>query len=84
VTAQTITPNDDVTAASDRELLERVARQLDHLDKVLHEHTVMLAEHSRLLAEIRPLLPHIPRALALLDPGRSMRGYFAKRKDGES
>jgi hypothetical protein len=72
VTAQTITPNDDVTAASDRELLERVARQLDHLDAILHE-------HSQLLAEVRPLLPHIPRALALLDPGRSMRGYFAKR-----
>jgi hypothetical protein len=76
VTAETITPNDDVTAASDRELLERVARQLDHLDAILHE-------HSQLLAHLGPLVPLIPRAVALLDPGRSMRGYFGKRREDD-
>jgi hypothetical protein len=66
VTAETITPNDELIALSDRELFERVARQMDHLDAMLHD-------QARLLAELEPLVPLIPRALALLDPGRAMR-----------
>ena len=71
VTAETITPNDDVIALSDRELWERVARQMDHMDAMLHD-------QARLLAELEPLVPLIPRALALLDPGRAMRKKWGK------
>lgn len=70
MTAETITPNDDVTALSDRALLERVCRQLDHLDIMLHDHD---RKHDELAAQLAPLVPHIPRALALLDPGSFMR-----------
>lgn len=73
MTAETITPNEELIALSDRELFERVARQLDHLDAMLHD-------QSRLLAELEPLVPLIPRALALLDPGRAMRKTFGKGK----
>ena len=77
MTAETITPNDDVTALSDRALLERVSRQLVHLDPLVHE------MHQR-MAELAPLLPLIPRALALLDPGAAMRRTFKARprRDG--
>jgi hypothetical protein len=71
VTAETITPNDELIALSDRELFERVARQMDHLD-------AMLRDQARLLAELEPLVPLIPRALALLDPGRAMRRKWGK------
>ena len=71
MTAETITPNDDVTALSDRELFERIGKQLDHLDAMLHN-------QARLLAELEPLVPLIPRALALLDPGRAMRKKWGK------
>jgi hypothetical protein len=66
MTAEAITPNDEVTALSDRELLERVCRQLDHLDGMVHG-------QGQLLDQLRPLLPHIPRALVLLNPGGAMR-----------
>jgi hypothetical protein len=66
-----ITPNSDTGHLSDRELAERTAMQLDHVDSMLHE-------QARLLAQIEPLLPLIPRALALLDPGQAMRKHFAK------
>lgn len=69
MTAETITPNDDVTALSDRALLERVALQLYHLDEQMHE-------HGQFLTELRPLLPLIPRALTLLDPGAAMRRHL--------
>lgn len=59
MTAETITPNDDVAALSDRELLERIYRRM---------------------AELEPLMPLIPRALAMLDPGAAMRGYFGRRR----
>jgi hypothetical protein len=68
---QAVTPNDDVTALSDRELLERVCRQLDHLDEMIHG-------QSQLIEELRPLLPHIPRALTLLDPGAAMRKRWSR------
>jgi hypothetical protein len=66
MTAEVITPNDDTASLSDRELLERVANQLDHLDVMLHG-------QGQLIEELRPLLPHVPRVLALLDPGAAMR-----------
>ena len=40
----------------------------------------MLADQARLLAELQPLLPLIPRALALLDPGAAMRRHFKPRR----
>jgi hypothetical protein len=40
----------------------------------------MLADQARLLAQIEPLLPLIPRALALLDPGAAMRRHFKPRR----
>ena len=80
MTADTITPNHDSAApcdnwgavaarsgpGSDRELLERICRQLDHLDTMLHD-------QARTLAELDPLKPLIPRALALLDPMAKIR-----------
>lgn len=54
-----------MTAACDHQ------RQLDHIDQMCHEIT-------QTLAELRPLLPLIPRALALLDPGAAMRRTFRK------
>jgi hypothetical protein len=71
VTAETITPNEQLIALSDRELFERIGKQLDHIDAMLHE-------QARLLAELEPLVPLIPRALALLDPGRAMRKRWGK------
>ena len=59
-------------ALSDRQLLERVARQLDHLDGMVHE-------HGQMMAELAPLLPLVPRALALLDPGAAMRRHLRGR-----
>jgi hypothetical protein len=44
---------------------------MDHLD-------AMLRDQARLLAELEPLVPLIPRALALLDPGRAMRRKWGK------
>lgn len=63
------TPNDDLLTLSDRELAERICRQLDHLDAMLHEVTQFLDEHK----------PALNRALGFLDAGRSMRGYLAGR-----
>lgn len=40
----------------------------------------LLRDQARLLAEIEPLLPLIPRALALLDPGAAMRRHFKPRR----
>jgi hypothetical protein len=53
---------------------------MDHLDamlhdqaRLLHDQARLLHDQARLLAELEPLVPLIPRALALLDPGRAMR-----------
>ena len=73
MTAPVITSNDELASLSDRELLERVCKQLDHLDGMIHE-------QSRMLAELQPLIPHIPRVLALLDPGAAMRRKWGKGK----
>ena len=40
----------------------------------------MLADQARLLAQIEPLLPLIPRALALLDPGAAMRRHLKPKR----
>ena len=48
-------------------------RQLARLD-------VMLQECYRILAEIEPLLPLIPRALVLLDPGAAMRRHLKPKR----
>lgn len=74
MTAERITPNSDTSHLSDRELAERTVKQLDHIDLMLHE-------QARLLAQVEPLLPLIPRALALLDPGQAMRKHFGKKGD---
>jgi hypothetical protein len=76
MTAEVITPNDETASLSDRALLERVADQLDHLDAMLHD-------QGRLIAQLEPLVPLIPRALALLDPGRAMRRKWGKDKPDE-
>ena len=87
MTAETITPNDDVAALSDRALLERVCRQLDHLDGMVHGLALEIADHGGDIGGIRvkidqldPLLPHLPRDLALLDPGGAMRKHFKPRR----
>jgi hypothetical protein len=77
VTAETITPNDELIALSDRELFERIGKQLDHIGAMLHE-------QARLLAELEPLVPLIPRALALLDPGKAMRRKWGRNAVQES
>jgi hypothetical protein len=66
MTAEAVTPNDDINTFSDRDLLERLCKQADHLDKMLHA-------QGQLLDELRPLLPHVPRALTLLNLGGAMR-----------
>jgi hypothetical protein len=71
MTAGPVTSNDELITLSDRELLERVARQLDHLDEMIHA-------QGQLIEELRPLLPHVPRALALLDPGAAMRRHWKR------
>jgi hypothetical protein len=40
----------------------------------------MLAEQRYLLAQIEPLVPLIPRALALLDPGAAMRRHLTPKR----
>jgi hypothetical protein len=69
MTAEAITPNDEVTALSDRQLLERVAKQLDHLDCMVHD-------QGQLIGQLAPLLPHVPRALTFLDPAGAMRKHW--------
>lgn len=69
------TPNDELETLSDRELAERICRQLDHLDCMLHEVTQFLDEHK----------PALNRALGFLDAGRGMRDYLKNRpKAGKS
>ena len=80
MTAPVITSNDELASLSDRELLERVCKQLDHLDGMIHEQRGFLTGQGELLAELRPLIPHIPRVLALLDPGAAMRKKWGKGK----
>ena len=94
MTAPVITSNDELASLSDRELLlvllERTEailhemhvasdeaaltrKQLDHLDGMIHD-------QGQLLEPLRPLIPHIPRVLALLDPGAAMRKKWGKGK----
>ena len=81
VTAETITPNDDgITPCDNYGAVSSRAepfcdhqRQLDHLDTMLHD-------IKRILDELGPLVPLIPRALALLDPGRAMRRSLKRTK----
>lgn len=79
MTAETITPNDEDVAQCDnyggvssRPLPDDdYQRQLDHIDTMLHE-------IKRMLDQLEPLIPLIPRALALLDPGAAMRRSFKR------
>lgn len=66
MTADTITQYQELNSLSDRQLLERVCRQLDHLDQMAHE-------RAQFEAQLAPLVPLIPRALALLDPMAKIR-----------
>ena len=52
MTAETVTPNSDVTALSDRELIEQI--------------------HA-IVTELAPLVEHMPRLMALLDPFAKVR-----------
>lgn len=67
MTAETITPNDDDVAPCDHQ------RQLDHIDQMCHE-------IRQALAQLEPLLPLVPRALALLDPAAAMRRNWKRGK----
>ena len=49
-------------------------QQLDHLDTMLHD-------IIRRIGALDPLVPLIPRALALLDPGAAMRRSWKRGKD---
>jgi hypothetical protein len=71
VTTETITPNDQLDTLSDRELLVRVIRQLDHIDTAVHQ-------VQQFQGALKPLLPLIPRALTLLDPGAGMRKHLRR------
>lgn len=73
MTAETITPNDELVSLSDRQLLERVCKQLDHLDGMVHD-------QGQKIAALDPLLPHLPRALNLLDPAGAMRRSWKRAK----
>lgn len=53
---------------SDRELLERFARQLDHLDLMLHEVHQFITEHK----------PALDKALMFLD--NPVKTYLSRRK----
>jgi ABC-type transporter Mla subunit MlaD len=50
------------------------AKQLDHLDGMLHEVHQFIAEHK----------PALAKALSLLDPGQSVRKYWKARKGVET
>ena len=69
MTAETITPNHDTNAPRD------IESQLDHIDIMLHE-------IKQLLDQLEPLVPLIPRALALLDPGSAVRRHLPGGKHG--
>jgi hypothetical protein len=49
------------------------ARQLARID-------MMLQECYRILTELEPLIPLVPRALALLDPGAAMRRHLKPKR----
>ncbi len=56
------------TATAD--VLEMHAKQLDHIDVMIHEIHQFITEHK----------PALTKALTLLDPGRSMREYLGRRR----
>jgi len=70
-----MTPNDAPETLSDRELLVRIAHQLDHLDEALHE-------VQRIIAQVEPLTPLVPRMLALADPLAAARATMGRRARG--
>ena len=57
---------DEGQTLSDRELLDRLARQVDHLDVMVHEIHGFIAENR----------PHLERFLPLLDPGAKIRAVM--------
>ena len=63
-----ITPYDDVNTLSEAEWRERVARQLDHIDSMVHD-------LHRTLTKYEPLLDTVS---ARIDPGKGWRTWRAK------
>lgn len=63
------TLNDEIAALSDRELIERLAKQADHLDSMLHEVLQFIDQH-------RPLLE---RWAPLADPGAVVRALRPRK-----
>jgi hypothetical protein len=61
----TQTVNDDIAILSDRQLMERILRELDHVDAQMHEVRQYLEEHK----------PLIERARTLLDSGGGWRAW---------
>jgi hypothetical protein len=51
-----------------------VTKQLDHLDGMIHEVHQFITEHK----------PALAKALALLDPGQSVRKYWKTRKGADT
>lgn len=51
------TPNSDTESLSDRELLERIAKQLDHVDLMVHGVSRFIDDHR----------PALAKGLAMLD-----------------
>ena len=64
---------DEGQTLSDRELLDRLARQVDHLDVMVHEIHQFITVNA----------PHLERLLPLMDPGAKIRALMGlKPKDG--
>ncbi len=69
------TPNDDTETLSDREILVRMCRQLDHIDTMIHE-------VDRRTGPLEQLTPHLDKALRFLDPMRKVRARKETRAGG--
>lgn len=64
------TANSDLHSLSDRELLERVAKQLDHVDVMTHEIAQFITEHKPALTKALGMLENpIGRTLAKMKAG---------------
>lgn len=61
-----ITTNDELDTLSDRELLARLIKGVDHLDMQVHELCQLVDQHRPLLARLAPLM----------DPGAGIRDYL--------
>jgi hypothetical protein len=66
---------EDLSGLTDRALAELNQHQLNHIDGMLHA-------LEKKLAALDPLIPLIPRVLAMLDPASSWRARRAARTGG--